>query len=192
MKIWIYWSESNSWIYFYIVLNKIWIFFTGLNKVLLVLDGGPVLTSWGLQIVYWICWHNRYGKQQYTITALERDQYEVLWSRVQYCCTLLHKTSYWSSSSVAIVLLHKALFYYDFEFFESFIILKFFENIEILWNLKVYENLESFEILWKFRLVWNFKMFYHFKKKNENFQILWKFWNFMKILNFKFYFILIL
>ena len=25
---------------------------------------------------------------------IERDQYEVLWSRVQYCCTLLHKTSY--------------------------------------------------------------------------------------------------
>jgi hypothetical protein len=24
MKIWIYWSESNSWIYFYIVLNKNW------------------------------------------------------------------------------------------------------------------------------------------------------------------------
>ena len=24
MKIWIYWSESNYWIYFYIVLNKNW------------------------------------------------------------------------------------------------------------------------------------------------------------------------
>ena len=24
MKIWIYWSKSNSWIYFYIVLNKNW------------------------------------------------------------------------------------------------------------------------------------------------------------------------
>ena len=31
--------------------------------------------------------------------------------RVQYCCTLLHKTSYWSSSSVVIVLLHTALCY---------------------------------------------------------------------------------
>jgi hypothetical protein len=41
-------------------------------------------------------------QKYYTITALERDQYEVLWSRVQqywtrrsrvqYCCTLLHKT----------------------------------------------------------------------------------------------------
>ena len=132
-----------------------------------------MLTSWGLQIVYWICWHNRYGKQQYTITALERDQYEVLWSRVQYCCTLLHKTSYWSSSSVAIVLLHKALFYYDFEFFESFIILKFFENIEILWNLKVYENLESFEILKCFIILKKkMKIF----KSYESFEILWKFW----------------
>jgi hypothetical protein len=45
---------------------------------------------------------------------IERD--EVLWSRVQqywtrrsrvqYYCILLHKTSYWSSSSVVIVLLH--------------------------------------------------------------------------------------
>ena len=33
MKIWSYKSESNSWIYFDIVLKK----FTGLNKVLLVL-----------------------------------------------------------------------------------------------------------------------------------------------------------
>jgi hypothetical protein len=24
MKIWIYWFESNAWIYFYIVLNKTW------------------------------------------------------------------------------------------------------------------------------------------------------------------------
>ena len=24
MKIWIYWSRSNSWIYFYVVLNKNW------------------------------------------------------------------------------------------------------------------------------------------------------------------------
>ena len=32
MKIWIYWSESNSSIYFYIVLNKTETF-TGLNKV---------------------------------------------------------------------------------------------------------------------------------------------------------------
>ena len=71
----------------------------------------------------------------YTITALERDQCEVLWSRVQqYCCTLLHKTSYWSSSSVVIVLLHTALFY---------------SNFEILWKL------------WNF---WNFlKFFYHFE-----------------------------
>ena len=157
MKIWIYWSESNSWIYFYIVLNKMWIFFLLVwTKFYWSWDGGPVLTLWGLQIVYWICWNNRYGKQQYTITALERDQYEVLWSRVQYCCTLLHKSSYWSSSSVVIVLLHKALFYYNFEFFESFIILKFLENIEILWNF------------WKFESLWKS----------------WKFWNFMKILTY--------
>ena len=36
MKIWIYWSESNSWIYFDIVLNKNWYIYLS-NKVLLVL-----------------------------------------------------------------------------------------------------------------------------------------------------------
>ena len=36
MKIWIYWSESNPWIYFYIVLYKNWKF-TDPNKVLLVM-----------------------------------------------------------------------------------------------------------------------------------------------------------
>ena len=97
---------------------------------------------------------NIYMIRYYTITTLERDQYEVLWSRVQqywtrrnrvqYCCTLLHKTSYWSSASVVIVLLHKALFYSILKLFENCIILNF---LEILWNF-------------------------------------WKFWNFMKILNF--------
>ena len=38
IKILIYWSNSNSWIYFYIVPNKDWTkLITGLNKVLLVL-----------------------------------------------------------------------------------------------------------------------------------------------------------
>jgi uncharacterized protein YcaQ len=87
--------------------------------------------------------------QYYTITALERDQYEVLWSRVQQYWTrrMLHKNSYWSSSSVVIVLLHKALFYYNFVLFENFIILKKIENFEILWNfsvLKFYENFDLF------------------------------------------------
>ena len=46
----------------------------------------------------------------------------------------LHKTSYWSSSSVVIVLLHKALFYSNFEsFFEIlWIFWKFFFNSIIL------------------------------------------------------------
>jgi hypothetical protein len=83
------------------------------------------------------------------------DQYEVLWSRVQlycmrrsrvqYCCTLLHKTSYWSRSSAVIVYWNEpARFCYRlyltiiFKLHENFIILNFFE---ILWNF------------WKF---WNF------------------------------------
>jgi len=37
MKIWIYWSESNSWTYFYIVLGKQTEKFTDPNKVLVVL-----------------------------------------------------------------------------------------------------------------------------------------------------------
>ena len=43
-EIWIYWSESNSWIYFYAVLNKSWFFFfTGLGSE----DG---CSSWGLNV----------------------------------------------------------------------------------------------------------------------------------------------
>ena len=138
------------------------------------------------------------GVRYYTITALERDQYEVLWSReqqywtrrsrVQYCCSLLHKTSYWSSSSVVIVLLHKALFYYNFEIFENFIILKKFENFEILWNeflnvmniLKVFKFYENFY----FFLIFEILIFFIILKFFENFEILWNFWNSMKILIF--------
>jgi hypothetical protein len=72
-----------------------------------------------------------------------------------YCCTLLHKTSYWSSSSVVIALLHiKALFY---------------SNLEILWKLKFFKLFENFITLNFFEILWNFL----------------KFWNFMKILNLK-------
>jgi hypothetical protein len=67
----------------------------------------------------------------------------------QYCCTLLHKASYWSSSSVVIVLLHKALFYYNFKKFW-----KFWNLMKFLKVLKFYENFESFEILWNFLTYW--------------------------------------
>ena len=54
MKNWIYWSESNSWIYFYIVLNKNWKHywfeqnFTGLGLQ-------DRCSSWGLR--YWLKVH---------------------------------------------------------------------------------------------------------------------------------------
>jgi hypothetical protein len=85
----------------------------------------------------------------YTITALERDQCEVLWSRVKYCCTLLHKTSYWSSSNVVIVLLYTALFYSNFEILWK--LWNFWNFLKILsfwipvFFFKSYEIFESFE-----------------------------------------------
>jgi hypothetical protein len=85
--------------------------------------------------------------EYYTITALERDQYEVLWSRVQQYCTLLHKTSYWSSSSVVIVLLHKIL--KNFEILYLWNVLKFY-ICEMFWNfifVKCFEILKNLEIL---------------------------------------------
>ena len=84
----------------------------------------------------------------YTITALERDQYEVLWSS--------HKTSYWSSSSVVIVLLHTALFYSNFEILWKLKFLKLFKNFIIL---------NFFEILWNFWNFWNFMKILNLKKK---------------------------
>ena len=92
-----------------------------------------------------------------------------IWGFMEQSTTILNEaeynniTSYWSSSSVVIVLLHTALFY---------------SNFEILWKL------------WNF---WNFlKKFYHFEffwnlMKFLSFEILWKFWIFKKIWNFQFF-----
>jgi hypothetical protein len=106
--------------------------------------GPSVYTNTGKEIM------DRYLVTYYTITALERDQ---------YCCTLLHKTSYWSSSSVVIILLHYFNIFWKF------------------WNhMKFYENFDFFFIILNFFFnFWNFNFFYHF-------EIFWKFWNFMKFL----------
>jgi hypothetical protein len=71
---------------------------------------------------------------------------------------LINKTSYWSSSSVVIVLLHKALLDYNFEIFESF---------EILWKFDlIFEILiffYHFEIFWKFEILRNLRNFWNFE-----------------------------
>ena len=95
--------------------------------------------------------------------------------RVQYCCTLLHETSYWSSSSVVIVLLHIRLyftiisiFYENFETFWKFYYFEFFWNImKFLKVLKFYENLEFEKKLnfKKFLKFWNF-LAYRLAKSN--------------------------
>ena len=114
-----------------------------------------------MSILYNYCTWTRsiWGFMEQSTTILNEAK-----SRVQYCCTLLHKTSYWSSSSVVIVLLHTALFYSNFEIFmKTLKFLKLFENFIIL---------NFFEILWNF---WNFVKIWNFKKKIE---ILRNFWNF--------------
>jgi hypothetical protein len=86
------------------------------------------------------------------------QQYWTRWSRVQYRCTLLHLTSYWSSSSVVIVLLHTALFYFNFEILWKLWNFWKFYHFEIFWNLmkflKVLKLFENFEILWNFLTYW--------------------------------------
>ena len=86
---------------------------------------------------------------------------------VQYCCTLLHETSYWSRSSAVIVLLHTALFYSNFEIWWK------------LWNFDTFWKFYHFEFFWnlmKFLKVFKFyENFDFFFKKNE---ILRNFWNF--------------
>ena len=75
------------------------------------------------------------------------------WTRSIWGCTLPHKTSYWSSSNVVIVLLHTALFNSNFEILWK--LWNFWNFLKILsfWIfLKSYEIFESFEILWKFRI----------------------------------------
>ena len=99
-----------------------------------------------------------------------------------------YKTSYWSSSSIVIVLLHTALFYSNYEIFETF--WKFY-HLEFFWNLmkflkvlKFYENFEFF--LKKVELLRNFlKNFWTliFFWKFYNFLFFSKFSNFMKFSN---------
>ena len=75
-------------------------------------------------------------------------------NEIQYCCTLLHKTSYWSSSSVVIVLLHTALFYSNFEIlWKLWNFLNFLKILSFWIFLKSYKIFESFEILWKFGIL---------------------------------------
>jgi hypothetical protein len=61
---------------------------------------------------------------------------EIMWHESTIWFFIAHKLLFANQSenfiNVVIVLLHKALFYYNFEIFENFIILKKFENFEIL------------------------------------------------------------
>ena len=102
---------------------------------------------------------------------------------------MLHKTSYWSSSSVVIVLLHTALFYSNFEILWKFwnflnllkilsfwIFLKSYEIFEILWKFGIFKK--KIEILRKFGIFkknWNFKKFSKFSNFFKIFKILWNF-----------------
>ena len=52
MKIWIYWSESNSWIYFYIYLNKNWKIYWFWTKFYWFWAGGPVLIMRTVTSIY--------------------------------------------------------------------------------------------------------------------------------------------
>jgi hypothetical protein len=57
--IWIYWSRSNSWIYFYLVLNKNWkIYWPEQSFTCLGLDDR--CSSWGLRLFWsrWVVSHN--------------------------------------------------------------------------------------------------------------------------------------
>jgi hypothetical protein len=60
MKIWIYWSESNSWIYFYIVLNTNWKIYWSEQSFIGLWAGGPVLivrTVYKKTIINTIIWN---------------------------------------------------------------------------------------------------------------------------------------
>jgi hypothetical protein len=88
------------------------------------------------------------------------------WTRlrlVQYCCTLLHKSSYWSRSSAVIVYYYIRLYFTvflltrsntrDIPFSNILITLKnFFENFELL--KKSFFKFYNFEILWNFLTYW--------------------------------------
>ena len=52
MKIWIYWSESYSWIYFYIFINKIWKIYWS-EQCITGLGPEDRWSSWGLNQRSW-------------------------------------------------------------------------------------------------------------------------------------------
>jgi hypothetical protein len=94
---------------------------------------------------------------------------------------VLHKTSYWSSSSVVIVLLHKALCYSNFEILWNLMkflkVLKFYENFEFKKKNEILRNFWNFEF---FFFILNFKFIF---LQFYNFEIFLKFWNFLKFSN---------
>ena len=82
---------------------------------------------------------------------------------------LYNKTSYWSSSSVVIVLLHTALFYSNFEVLWKLWNFWKFYHFEFFWNsikfLKVLKFYENFEFKKKMKFS-NFKKKIQISKKN--------------------------
>ena len=102
MKIWIYWSKSNSWIYFYMVLNKNWKIdwskqsFTGIGQKVLI-----VRTDQNVHSIFLWChigvWksHNTLLVHVYEITNLN-----VVWKKkmlaVNHIWCPFDCTLYWS------------------------------------------------------------------------------------------------
>jgi hypothetical protein len=68
-KIWIYWFESNSWIYFYIVLNKNFKIYWSEHSCT---DPGPEdrCSSWGLNIVPYSCWYTQNAEESVELPIL--------------------------------------------------------------------------------------------------------------------------
>jgi hypothetical protein len=131
---------------------------------------------------YWLLWKQIFtkpeGRGEYPSFSKVNNTH-IYWNRRQWLfysiirysffffIHVLPITSYWSSSSVVIVLLQKILFVLNF--YITYVFQYYYLNIKIL---KFYEN-------------WNFWNFLKILKCYENFEILRKFWNF-EILNFKF------
>ena len=108
-----------------------------------------------------------------------------IWGFMEQSTTILNSAfrliQYCSSSSVVIVLLHTALFYFNFE-----ILWKLWNFWNFLKMLSFWIFLKSYEILWKFWIFfkknWNFKikkkltfkLFFYFDNF-DNFDILWNF-----------------
>jgi hypothetical protein len=130
MKIGIYCSESNSWIYFYVVLNKNWkIYWSKQSFTVWSWARGPVLIMWtgsGIAFLYFL---------QGIIYLSSIDKYNSLY--FIKACSLMSMTFIRSAHFSSKILLNPFKFFSKGYFFPVTAIIKALHVHELVWWLTI-------------------------------------------------------